>query len=96
MEKQIQLHEEHPDGCGAVGFGLYDLLTFSVELCVTVIKRRLRSEEDLESTETMEWMALVANLDLICPIFGRGFPLLKLLEISAAGVSDILLFILYA
>ncbi|KAM2779495.1 hypothetical protein COP1_014758 [Malus domestica] len=40
MEKQIQLHEEHPDGCGGVGFGLYDLLTFSVELCVTVIKVR--------------------------------------------------------
>ncbi|KAM1597369.1 hypothetical protein EV2_033423 [Malus domestica] len=40
MEKQIQLHEERPDGCGGVGFGLYDRLTFSVELCVTVIKVR--------------------------------------------------------
>ncbi|KAM1524140.1 hypothetical protein ACFX10_008770 [Malus domestica] len=96
MEKQIQLQEERPDGCGGVGFGLYDRLTFSVELCVTVIKRRLQSEEALESTETMKWIAFAAIFDLICPLLGRGFLLLKHLGISVAGTSDTLLFILEA
>jgi hypothetical protein len=43
-----------------------------------------RSEEALESTETIEWKACAAILDFICPLFGRGFLPPKLLVIAVA------------
>lgn len=52
------------------------------------------SEEALESTETIEWKAFAAILNLICPLLGRGPLLLKLSAIVAPGALLILLLII--
>lgn len=70
-----------------------NFLLFQVSLLKVFLQECWRSEEALESTETIEWKACAAILDFICPLFGRGFLPPKLLVIAVAGTLLTLLLI---